>query len=155
MKSPKKQKKRTMRVNQWKCELTNKGITHTCFATSYERLISYAIPEAIRRNFKLKAPVMCSKENQSADQIWQGRATSACGAWVWWRIVDTGSRVQEAARLLGSIGGSNGKGAKKRRGNSDYYNNLRLKGLIIRRKNKLKKLDAETQNLYHGKNVEN
>lgn len=155
MKTPKKSKNKPKRVNQWKCDLTNKGMAHTCFATSYERLISYAIPEAIRRNFKLKAQVMCSKENQISEQVWQGRCTSACGAWVYWRIIDTGSRVQEAARLLGSIGGTNGKGARKRRGNADYYNGLRLKGLIIRRKNKLKKLDAERQKTYQAKNVEN
>lgn len=155
MKSPKKQKKRTKRVNRWKCELTNKGIKHTCFATNYERLIAVAIPEAIRRFYKLKAQVMCHKENQISEQIWQGRATSACGSWVYWRIIDTQNQVEEAARLLGSIGGSNGKGAKKRRGNADYYNALRLKGLIIRRKNSLKKLDQKENQDYATENVEN
>lgn len=155
MKTPKKQKKSTIRVNQWKCELTNKGIRHTCFATSYERLIAQAIPEAIRRNFKLKAQVMCCKENQISEQVWQGRCTSACGSWIYWRIVDTQNKVKEAARLLGSIGGTNGKGARKRRGNADYYNALRLKGLIIRRRNKIKKLDAEKKKIYQTKNVEN
>lgn len=155
MKAPKKAKNKPKRVNRWKCELINKGIKHTCFATSYERLIGEVIPEAIRRNFKLKAQILCFKENQISDQVWRGRCTSACGAWVYWRIIDTQNQVKEAARLLGSIGGTNGKGARKRRGNADYYNALRLKGLIIRRKNKLKKLDAERQKIYQAKNVEN
>ena len=155
MKAPKKRNNKPKRVNRWKCNLMHKSKKFTCYATTFENLIGYKITESIWRNFKLKCQVKCFKENQLSEQIWRGRSTSVCGSWVFWEIIDTQTKLQEAAKLLGSVGGNNGRGAKKRRGNAEYYNNLRLKGLVIRQKNKIKKLDAEKKKIYETKNVEN
>ena len=98
---------------------------------------------------------MCKKEHQITDQIWRGRATGANGEWVWWEIIDTEDQVKKAASLLGAIGGRNGTGKKKCRGDAEYYNLLRLKGLVVRMKNKQKKVDQAKKLKYLTENVEN
>ena len=50
------------------------------------------------------------------------------------KVYDREDRVKEAARLLGAIGGTAGRGKKKVRGDSNYYRVLRYKGIEKQRK---------------------
>ena len=70
--------------------------------------------------------------------LWSGWTITACGKRVNWVMGFRGNRVAEAARVIGGLGGSAGKGASKVRGDSNYYQLLRLKGLETRRNNALK-----------------
>ena len=50
------------------------------------------------------------------------------------QVIDREDRVKEAARILGAIGGTAGRGKKKVRGDSNYYRVLRYKGIEKQRK---------------------
>lgn len=70
-------------------------------------------------------------------KIWRGNTLTIGGKTIFWEIVNLNDPLKEAAQLMGSVGGANGTGKAKVRGDSDHYNKLRLKGLITRRKNKV------------------
>jgi len=70
------------------------------------------------------------------EDYWEGHAICSNGERINWELYYRGNKVQEAAKLLGQIGGQNGVGKKKVRGDSNYYKMLQLKGTLKRSKQK-------------------
>ena len=127
----KKGKKRW--INDHACTLYYQGETRKCFGEDINHL-KHKIPEAIQRKWKLRANMNIDELRKISNNEWHGHMVSACGKRISIQIIDRKDRVQEAARLLGQIGGQSGRGKKKVRGDANYYNLLRLKGLEKRLK---------------------
>jgi|13_taG_2_1085334.scaffolds.fasta_scaffold05443_5 hypothetical protein len=108
---------------------------------SYARslpMIKERFSDRVRKEFK----IWCSMSFRESDQLtttrWIGSNVSTCNQRIHWEVFDLVGATSEAGRLLGSIGGSNGRGEAKRRGDAGYYNALRKKGLAKRRANMVK-----------------
>ena len=71
---------------------------------------------------------------QVSNTEWHGKSISVCGKPILIQVIDREDRVKEAARILGAIGGTAGRGKKKVRGDSNYYRVLRYKGIEKQRK---------------------
>lgn len=87
------------------------------------------LPDAVYRAFYLQTTMIMDDLTQISNNEWYGVLNTMCGKRIQYRIIDRKDRIQEAARLLGQIGGQAGRGKKKVRGDSNYYQLLRLKGL--------------------------
>ena len=92
------------------------------------------LPDAVYRAFYLQTTMIMDDLSQISNSEWYGVLNTMCGKRIQYRIIDRKDRIKEAARLLGQIGGQAGRGKKKVRGDSNYYQLLRLKGLEKRRK---------------------
>ena len=69
--------------------------------------------EAIRRAFGLLANVNLDCMTQVSQNEWHGKSISVCGKPILIQVIDREDRVKEAARILGAIGGTAGRGKKK------------------------------------------
>lgn len=138
----KKGKKRW--VNDLACTLYYMGETRKCFGHSIEHL-KQRVPEAIQRQWKLNCNLNTDYLRKLSDNEYRGHTIAVTGQRVDYVIIDRRNKIQEAARLLGQIGGQAGTGKKKVRGDSNYYRILRLKGV---EKNKLNKKNLHK---YKGK----
>lgn len=125
-------------VNDWYVEIEYGKKVHKSFGKN-ERDIAWQFSLALKRHFKLIAHMNSENSRQEIGKdLWSGWTITACGKRVNWVMGFRGNRVAEAARVIGGLGGSAGKGASKVRGDSNYYQLLRLKGLETRRNNALK-----------------
>ncbi len=124
--------------NNWYVEIEVGKKMHKSFAET-ERDIAWQFTQALKRHFKLNAHMNSEKSREEiGTDLWQGWTISTCGKRINWVMGFRGNRVAEAASVIGGLGGSAGKGASKVRGDSNYYQLLRIKGLEKRRKNALK-----------------
>jgi hypothetical protein len=128
----KKGKKRW--VNDFSCTLYYLGKSRKCFGLNINHL-KLKIPEAIQREWKLRANMNIDSLKQVSYNEWHGHTIAITGERINYIIVDRKDRIQEAARLLGQIGGQAGVGKKKVRGDSNYYRVLRMKGINKKHKN--------------------
>lgn len=122
----KKGKKRW--VNDFACTLYYSGATRKCFGYSIDHL-KQRVPEAIQRQWKLRANLNTDFMHQLSDNEYRGYTIAVTGERINYVIIDRKNRIKEAARLLGQIGGQAGTGKKKVRGDSNYYRVLRMKGV--------------------------
>ena len=139
----KKGKKRW--VNDMACTLHYAGATRKCFGYSIDHL-KQRVPEAIQRQWKLRANLNTDFMHQVSDNEYRGYTIAVTGERINYVIIDRKNRIKEAARLLGQIGGQAGTGKKKVRGDSNYYRVLRMKGVEknkIKQSEKLKKSEKE------------
>ena len=119
--------------NKFACILSYNGKTRKCFAKDWDNL-RVRVSMAIRREWYLGANLVLDELDQISQNEWHGRIISVCGKPILCKIYDREDRVKEAARLLGAIGGTAGRGKKKVRGDSNYYRVLRYKGIEKQRK---------------------
>jgi|TARA_Y100000289_G_C3873920_1_gene125014 hypothetical protein len=122
----KKGKKRW--VNDFACTLYFLGATRKCFGYSIDHL-KQRVPEAIHRQWKLRANLNTDFMHQVSDNEYRGYTIAVTGERINYVIIDRKNRIKEAAMLLGQIGGQAGTGKKKVRGDSNYYRVLRMKGV--------------------------
>ena len=108
------------------------------------------LPDAVYRAFYLQTTMIMDDLTQISNNEWYGVLNTMCGKRIQYRIIDRKDRIQEAARLLGQIGGQAGRGKKKVRGDSNYYQLLRLKGLEKRRKKHENNNIIEYMNVFIG-----
>lgn len=126
-------KSRKKWVNDLACTFVYNGKTKRCFAKDMNRM-KLRLPDAVYRAFYLQTTMIMDDLSQISNSEWYGVLNTMCGKRIQYRIIDRKDRIHEAARLLGQIGGQAGRGKKKVRGDSNYYQLLRLKGLEKRRK---------------------
>lgn len=126
-------KSRKKWVNDLACTFVYNGKTKRCFAKDMNRM-KLRLPDAVYRAFYLQTTMIMDDLSQISHSEWHGVLNTLCGKRIQYRIIDRKDRIHEAARLLGQIGGQAGRGKKKVRGDSNYYQLLRLKGLEKRRK---------------------
>lgn len=119
--------------NDWVCVLFYKGETRKCFAKSQPHML-VRMPEAVHRKWGLSCNMNTRSQEPVGDDYWRGHTICATGQRIDWELYYRGNRVKEAAKLLGQIGGQNGVGKKKVRGDSNYYKMLQLKGALKRQK---------------------
>jgi hypothetical protein len=130
-------KSRKKWVNDLACTFVHNGKTKRCFAKDMNRM-KLRLPDAVYRAFYLQTTMIMDDLSQISNNEWYGVLNTLCGKRIQYRIIDRQDRIKEAARLLGQIGGQAGRGKKKVRGDSNYYQLLRLKGLEKRRKKPVK-----------------
>jgi hypothetical protein len=121
------------KTNKLACVLSYNGKTRKCFARDWDHL-RVRVSMAIRREWYLGANLVLDELDQISQNEWHGRIISVCGKPILCKIYDREDRVKEAARLLGAMGGTAGRGKKKVRGDSNYYRVLRYKGIEKKRK---------------------
>ena len=121
-------------VNRYKVRIKyNNKVCH-CYASNLDWL-RVKFSERVRQEFKLWANLKFSESDQITSEWWIGSSVTSCNKRIFWEVFDLVGATSKAGQLLGSIGGSNGTGESKRRGDSAYYNALREKGLAKRRAN--------------------
>jgi len=130
-------KSRKKWVNDLACTFVYNGKTKRCFAKDMTRM-KLRLPDSVYRAFYLQTTMIMDDLSQISNNEWYGVLNTMCGKRIQYRIIDRKDRIKEAARLLGQIGGQAGRGKKKVRGDSNYYQLLRLKGLEKRRKKHVK-----------------
>ena len=140
---PKKYQKK--RVNRYKATIRFNGSSINVYGRSIDDL-RVKFSEQTKRRFKVWATLKFSEGDQITSQWWIGSSVTLCNKRVFWDCFDLVGEASNAGAVLGRIGGANGTGKNKRRGDSEYYNKLRLLGLDKRRKNASKKL-CEKNNL--------
>jgi hypothetical protein len=87
--------------------------------------------DSLLRNFKDKVATWKMEDgHQISPQEWQGQCVTLKLRTVRWHLVDSENQVSKAAAIIGAIGGRAGVGKAKRRGDSNYYRNLRLLGTL-------------------------
>jgi hypothetical protein len=121
------------KTNKLACLLSYNGKIRKCFAKDWDHLKQRA-PDAVRRTWYLWCNVNLENLHPVSNNEWHGVVYSVCGKPIKVQVFDREDRVKEAARLLGAIGGTAGRGKKKVRGDSNYYRLLRYKGLEKQRK---------------------
>ena len=126
--------------NDWVCVLSYKGETRKCFAQSEKHML-VRMPEAVHRKWGLWCNMNTKSQQPVGKDYWEGHSIAATGERIYWELYYRGNRVKEAAKLLGQIGGQNGVGKKKVRGDSNYYKMLQLKG-ALKKKNERDSLSA-------------
>ena len=85
--------------------------------------------DSLQRNFKDKLATWKVEEgHKMSDYEWYGQCTTLKQRVVKWHLINTENQVSKAAAIIGAIGGRSGVGKAKRRGDSNYYRNLRLLG---------------------------
>lgn len=133
MKKRKKIKNQPWR-NDWVCVISYKEETRKCYAKSEKHML-VRMPEAVHRKWGLWCNMNTKTQEPIGDNFWRGHTFCARGGQrIDWELYYRGNRIKEAAKLLGQIGGQNGVGKKKVRGDSNYYKMLQLKGALKRRK---------------------
>ena len=136
-----RKKKRLKRVFRYKVKVTFGTKTFSVFAHNLTTLkinFSTRVKEVLKKD--------CLLMFRDADQIttdwWIGSSVTSCNHRVHWECFDLIGKTSHAGQVLGQIGGSNGTGESKRRGDSNYYNELRKLGLKKRLFNKKKKQNS-------------
>jgi len=143
MRNKKRKSNKKRFVNNWYVEIEVGNKMHKSFAET-ERDIAWQFTQALKRHFKLNAHMNSEKSREEIGKdLWQGWTISTCGKRINWVMGFRGNRVAEAASIIGGLGGSAGKGESKVRGDSNYYQLLRLKGLEKRRSNSNKHTKTE------------
>lgn len=98
--------------------------------------------DKVRAEFKEHTLLQFKNSDQISPDWWMGSSVTLSNKRIFWEVFDKVGQASHAGAVLGQIGGSNGTGESKRRGDSNYYNELRKKGLLVRlenaRKRKLK-----------------
>lgn len=121
--------------NDWVCILFYKGEVRKTFAKSQKHML-IRMPEAVHRKWGFWCHMNTRSQVPVGEDYWEGHTICSNGERVNWELYYRGNKVQEAAKLLGQIGGQNGVGKKKVRGDSNYYKMLQLKGALKRQKQK-------------------
>ena len=135
-----RKKKRLKKVFRYKVKVKYGTKTFSVFAHNLTGLkINFA--DRVKQVLKMDALLMFRDADQITTDWWIGSSVTACNKRIFWECFDLIGKTSHAGQVLGQIGGSNGTGESKRRGNAEYYNNLRLLGLKKRRENKLKKTE--------------
>jgi len=135
----KKKIKNTPWRNDFVCTLVYKGKTRKCYGLDMKH-IKMRFPDACRRAFKVSTQLFDHDMKEiSSNKYWMGSSLTMCGNRVTFDIHNRKDLVKDAARLLGQIGGQNGIGKKKVRGDSNYYRMLQLKGALVKKNNSPKK----------------
>ncbi len=102
------------------------------------------MPEAAHRKWGIWCNMNTDSQVPVGDNYWKGYSICVrTGAKLHWELYYRGNKIKEAARLLGQVGGQNGVGKKKVRGDSNYYRMLQLKGALKRRKKKDRALKSK------------
>lgn len=132
-----RKKKRLKRVFRYKVKVKYQTKTFSVFAHNLTNLkINFST--RVKEVLKMDCLLMFRDADQITTDWWIGSSVTCCNKRIFWECFDLIGKTSHAGQVLGQIGGSNGTGESKRRGDSEYYNNLRLLGLKKRRENKLK-----------------
>ena len=132
-----RKKKRLKRVNRYKVKVKYQKNTFSVFAHNLTTLkINFST--RVKQVLKLDCLLMFRDADQVTSDWWIGSSVTCCNKRIFWECFDLIGKTSNAGQVLGQIGGSNGTGESKKRGDSEYYNKLRLLGLKKRRENKLK-----------------
>lgn len=138
----KQRKKRKTRSKKYKLTLIYNGVKKRSYSDCLF-VMRHKFHECLQRNFKDK---ISTWKVEDGDQIspteWLGKCVTLKQKWVHWELIDTQDRVSQAAAIIGAIGGRNGKGKAKKRGDSAYYRNLRMLGQLKKEISKLKSIDT-------------
>ena len=122
--------------NDWKCVIYYKGEVRNCYAETQRHMLT-RMPDAAHRKWGVWCNMNTETQQPVGDNYWKGYTFCArTGEKLHWELYYRGNQIKEAARLLGQIGGQNGVGKKKVRGDSNYYRMLQLKGALAKRKKK-------------------
>jgi len=135
--------------NDWVCVIYYKGEVRRCYAETQRHML-IRMPDAAHRKWGVWCNMNTDTQQPVGDNYWKGYTFCArTGGKLHWELYYRGNQVKEAARLLGQIGGQNGVGKKKVRGDSNYYRMLQLKGALAKRKKKrgLKEKGKELKNI--------
>ena len=127
-------KKKKKYVNDWFIEYEYQKNKHKCFGRD-EIDVRWAFNQSIHRNYKLLHGGPRYDHHEVGKDLWTGWILSCCGKRVNYIMGFRGNRVSESAQNIGKLGGMAGTGKSKVRGDSNYYQLLRLKGLEKRRAN--------------------
>lgn len=121
--------------NDWVCTIFYNGEVRKCFAKSESHML-IRMPDAVHRKWGLWCNMNTASQYPVGNDFWRGYTICRTGEKIHWELIFRGNRVKDAAKLLGQIGGQNGVGQKKVRGDSNYYKMLQLKGALKRAKRK-------------------
>jgi len=132
-----RKKKRLKRVFRYKVKVKYGTKTFSVFAHNLNNL-KIRFSDRVKEVLKKDCLLMFRDADQITNDWWIGSSVTSCNNRVHWECLDLIGKTSHAGQVLGQIGGSNGTGESKRRGDSAYYNKLRLIGLKKRRANKLK-----------------
>lgn len=132
-----RKKKRLKKVFRYKVKVTYGTKTFSVFAHNLS-LLKINFGDRVKEVLKKDALLMFRDADQITSEWWIGSSVTACNKRIFWEVFDLIGKTSHAGQVLGQIGGSNGTGESKKRGDSEYYNNLRLLGLKKRRENRLK-----------------
>jgi hypothetical protein len=146
-------RKRTNRVNRYRLTIRFNQSSINVYGRSIEDL-RVKFSEQTKRRLKVWAILKFSEADQITSNWWIGSSVTTCNQRVFWDCFDLVGEASNAGAILGRIGGSNGYGESKRRGDSEYYNKLRQLGLKKRLKNKEKK-ESQKKSLTTNKKVIN
>jgi len=130
-------KKRLKKVFRYKIKVKYGTKTFSVFAHSLHHMKT-RFPDRVKQVLKMDVLLMFRDADQITSDWWIGSSVTSCNKRIFWECFDLIGSTSHAGQVLGQIGGSNGTGESKRRGDSEYYNNLRLLGLKKRRENKIK-----------------
>jgi hypothetical protein len=137
-----RKKKRLKRVFRYKIKVRFGTNSFSVYANSLQMLkVNFAT--RVHQKLKMHAILMFRDADQITSEWWIGSSVTSCNKRIFWEVFDLIGQTSHAGQVLGAIGGSNGTGESKRRGNAEYYNKLRLLGLKKRRENKLKKSEKD------------
>lgn len=129
------------RKHRYRLQVTCQGMTKNTFADSIYDLQVFKLPKILKRHWNAHAIWKVQETDQVSPTFWQGRTVTNNYYWVNWQLTDMHNELKSAAAKLGAVGGRNGTGKAKRRGDSAYYRNLRLLGQLKKEIKKLKNLD--------------
>lgn len=114
-----------------------KGPKIRVFSDCIKQLKFPRFTHSFYRNYKMYADVIFTTAETLDNIFFWGSTVTRCNNRVHWEVTDRAKMGREAARTLGKLGGSNGTGQAKVRGDSNYYKLLAQKSLNKRLKNKL------------------
>ena len=132
-----RKKKRLKKVFRYKVKVTFGTKLFSVFAHSLP-MLKINFGDRVKQVLKMDALLMFKNADQITSDWWIGSSVTSCNKRIFWEAFDLIGKTSNAGQVLGQIGGSNGRGKSKVRGDSEYYNKLRLIGLEKRRANKLK-----------------
>ncbi len=121
-------------VFRYKVKIIYNKKVYLCYASNLF-MIKERFSDRVRKELKMWCSLNFKESDEVSTGYWIGSNVTSCNNRIHWEVFDLVGATSMAGRLLGSIGGSNGRGESKRRGDSAYYNNLREKGLAKRRAN--------------------
>ena len=140
-------KKRLKKVFRYKVKVTYGTKSFSVFAHSLP-MLKINFGNRVKQVLKMDALLMFRDADQVTSDWWIGSSVTSCNNRIFWEVFDLIGKTSNAGQVLGQIGGSNGRGKSKIRGDSEYYNKLRLLGLQKRRENKLKLTQLVNFNKY-------
>ena len=114
----------------------------TVYGKDLKHLQVYRFHQQIWKAFRAKVLVWNpTVENQVSDVEWHGSSLTTDNRLVKWKVYDRLPPIVSAAKMLGQIGGRNGRGKSKVRGDSNHYRMLQKIGQLQKQIKRLKKLD--------------